>query len=253
MRGGIGRTTLIAVMLLAALPARAETLIVFSPNPFAPVLAALAPALQARTGDTMTVVRDTAGGLAQRIARGEPFDLAIVGAGALTAPATQAKFAADRADPLAKSGIGLAVRQGAPKPDIGSVEAFRQALLAAPSVAYTDPAAGGSSGIYLAGLFERLGIADAIRHKAVLVPGGLAAARIVSGEAAMALQQNSEVMMVAGAAYVGPLPAAIQSYTVYAAAVAASAEHPTGARALLADLQSEAGQQAMAAHGLERP
>ncbi len=84
------------------------------------------------------------------------------------------------------------MKDGAPRPDIGSVDAFKRALLDAPSVAMIDPAAGGSSGIYLAQLFERLGIADAIKPKAVLVPGGSVAERVVKGEAALAVHQISK-------------------------------------------------------------
>ena len=126
-------------------------------------------------------------------------------------------------------------------------------MLDAPSVAYIDPASGGSSGIYLAELFTQLGIADAIRRKVVLVPGGLAASRVDDGEAALALQQISELLVVGGVTLVGPLPPAIQNYTVYAAAIPVSARRPAAGRTLLTLLRSEAAVQALTAHGLEPP
>jgi molybdate transport system substrate-binding protein len=103
-------------------------------------------------------------------------------------------------------------------PDVSSVEQFRNALLQARKVAYIDPAAGGSSGIYLDGLFERWGIRDQVRAKAVLVPGGLVASRLMDGSADLAIHQISEIKAVPGAVLVGPLPAQIQNYTVYSAA-----------------------------------
>ena len=115
------------------------------------------------------------------------------------------------------------VRSGAPKPDIGSVEAFKKALLEAKSVAYIDPASGGSSGIYIAGLLDKLGIADQIKPKAKLKKGGYVADLIVSGEAELGIHQISEIVPVKEVTLVGPLPAEIQNYTIYAAGVGAGA------------------------------
>ena len=125
-----------------------------------------------------------------------------------------------RAD-LAKTGVGVVVKAGAPLPDIGTVEAFKRTLLAAKSVAYIDPAAGGSSGIYVGKLLERLGIAKEVNAKAVLVQGGEVAAHMVDGEAEVGIHQISEILAVKGAVLVGPLPAEIQNFTVYSAGVAA--------------------------------
>ncbi len=135
-------------------------------------------------------------------------------------------------------GIGVAVKAGAPKPDISSVAAFKATLLAAGKVAMIDPASGGSSGIYLMRLFETMGIADAIKAKAVLVPGGLVATRVVSGEADIAIHQISEILPVKGAELVGPIPAEIQNFTVYAAALSPTPSQPQQAAAFLAALAS---------------
>ena len=116
------------------------------------------------------------------------------------------------------------MKEGAPKPDVSTVEAFKRALLAAKSVAYIDPASGGSSGIYIDKLLERLGIADQIRPKAKLKKGGHVADLIVSGEAELGLHQISEIVPVKGAALVGPLPKEIQNTTTYAAGLSASTQ-----------------------------
>lgn len=149
--------------------------------------------------------------------------------------------------------IGVAVKEGAPKPDITTVEAFKLALLAAPSVTYIDPAAGGSSGIYLDGLLTRLGIGDQVRPKAVLMSGGYVAERLVSGDAALAIHQISELKAVAGVTVVGPLPAAIGSATIYTGAVAATAPQPEAAQALLAFLSSDAAVSVLSEKGMESP
>jgi molybdate transport system substrate-binding protein len=150
-------------------------------------------------------------------------------------------------------GIGVAVRQGAPAPDVSTVPAFEQALRQARAVAYIDPAAGGSSGIYLSQLFERLGVADAVRAKAVLVSGGLVAQRLVSGEADLAIHQISEILAVPGARLLGPLPASIQNYTVYAGGVAAMSAQPQAARALLEWLAGERARAMLRDKGMEAP
>ena len=145
------------------------------------------------------------------------------------------------------------MKQGTPAPDIGSVAAFRQALLAARAVAYIDPAAGGSSGIYLSQLFERLGIAPQIAPKAVLVPGGLVAQRLVSGEADIALHQISEILAVPGVTLVGPIPADIQNYTVYAGGISTATQDAPAAQAFLALLASERARAVLKDKGMEAP
>ena len=236
-----------------AAPARAADVIVLTVGAYKPVLLDLAQAFQAQSRDILQAANDTAGGIRARITRGEEADLVILPMAALTALAGEGKIVAGSAVPLAKVGIGGVVRPGAPLPDFGTVESFKQALLATPSIAYIDPSSGGSSGIYLASLFKRLGIAAAIARKAVLVPGGLAASRVDNGEAAMALQQISELKLVSGAVFVGPLPPEIQSYTDYGGAIPTAARRPAAGRALLGFLRGTEGMRALAARGLEAP
>lgn len=131
--------------------------------------------------------------------------------------------------------------------------AFTHALLAARAVAYVDPASGGSSGTYLSGLFGRLGIADRIGPKAVLVPGGLVAARVVSGEADLALHQVSEILAVPGARLAGPVPAKLQSYTAYVGAVGAASRDAAAAGAFLRDLAGAEAARVLEQKGMEPP
>jgi molybdate transport system substrate-binding protein len=125
------------------------------------------------------------------------------------------------------------VKAGTPLPDISTVEAFKRTLLAAKSVAYIDPKAGGSSGIYVGKLLEKLGIADEVNAKAVLVHGGAVATHVVDGEAEIGIHQISEILAVKGAVLVGPLPAAIQNFTVYSAGVSSAAGDPAATSALV--------------------
>ena len=234
------RLALALVGLLAASGAmvQAAEVKVLTAGAFKPVVQDLAPAFEA-AGDRLVIQNDTAGALLRRIEAGEAFDLLVLPRDGLERLAQQGRVTG--AVPLARVAIGVAVKEGAPKPDISSVAAFRATLLAAPSVAYIDPAAGGSSGIYLAGLFERLGIADAIKAKAVLVPGGLVATRVADGRASVALHQMSELLVVPGVTIVGVLPAEIQNHTVYAGAIATQAPQAEAARRLLAMLAMLAG------------
>jgi molybdate transport system substrate-binding protein len=136
------------------------------------------------------------------------------------------KIAAGSATTLARVGIGVGIKAGTPAPDISTEAAFKATLLHARAIAYIDPASGASSGIYLAKLFETLGIAAAMAPKSVLVKGGLSADTLLDGRADLALQQISEIIAVPGVSLVGPLPAAIQHETTYAGAVAAATAEP---------------------------
>lgn len=244
--------------LLAALACLAATqlvaaakLKVLSAGAFKPVLVALQPAFEQQTGHRLVIQNDTAGALQKRIAGGEAFDVVF------SSPASLQPLAAKLADqpplPLAKVAIGVAVKRGAPLPDISTVDAFRKLVVQAKSVAYIDPAAGGSSGIYLDRLFERWGIAPQVRAKAVLVPGGLVATRVVDGQAEVAIHQISEILAVPEAVLVGPLPAEIQNYTVYAGAVSATSANGAAVRQLFDALRSAEMGAILQVKGMQAP
>ncbi|MEJ5991807.1 substrate-binding domain-containing protein [Ramlibacter sp. PS3R-8] len=231
----------------------AAELRVLTAGAFKPVLLALQPAFERQTGHRLVIDNDTAGALQKRITGGEVFDVVFSSPASLQPLRAAGKLAAEEPLPLARVAIGVAVRKGAPLPDIGSVDAFRAMVVNARSVAYIDPAAGGSSGIYLDRLFERWGIAPQVRAKAVLVPGGLVAQKVVDGSADIAIHQISEILAVPDAVLVGPLPAEIQNYTVYAGAVSAQATQPGAARELLDALRGPQASQVLATKGMEKP
>jgi molybdate transport system substrate-binding protein len=216
------------------------------------VVVAITDDFQKRTSNKLTIDNDTTGGLVKRIEGGAAFDVTVLPPGALADLAKKGLITGG-VTPIARVGVGVAVKAGAPVPNIGTVDAFKRALLAAKSVAYIDPASGGSSGIYVTQMLEKLGIADAIKPKAKLKQGGYVADLVASGDAEIGIHQISEILPVSGVTLVGPLPPEIQNYTVYAAGIGASAKQPEAAKALVDWL---AGQQAAAvlkAKGMDRP
>jgi molybdate transport system substrate-binding protein len=241
----------LAVAIAIALPgaAQADTLKVLTAGAFKQVLLAVIPQFQA-SGRDIKWENDTVGNITKRIEAGEVFDLVIASPAALDTLGKSGKLAGGAVD-LAKVGVGVAVREGAAKPDISSVDAFKQALLAAKAVAYIDPASGGTSGIYVSGLIDKLGIGEEIRRKSVLVPGGAAAERVASGEAELAVHQISEILPVKGVVLVGPLPPSIQRYTVYSAGIAAATNEKPAAQALIDLVRSSAGASAIKSTGME--
>ena len=214
---------------------------------------AVAPEFERRTGDRLVVEGGTAGAVTRQVLVGEAFDVVIVTQEGVDALARQGKVDARSAQPLARVGIGAAVREGAARPKIGTADEFRQALLGARAIAYIDPAAGGSSGIYLSQLFERMDIAAQVKRKAVLVDGGLVADKLVDGQADMALQQMSELMGVPGIAVLGPIPQEFQHFTTYVAAVGGASADKAAARALIEQLQGAPARRFAAEHGMQAP
>ena len=210
-----------SLSLAGASGAAAAEIKVLTAGAFKQMVLALVPDFEKQSGHKVTVDNGTAGELKQRIEGGEAFDVAVITPGVIDELVSKGKIASGTKVNIASVGVGVVVKDGAPKPDISTVDKFKQALLAAKSVAYIDPAAGGSSGIYVGKLLERLGIAKEVNAKAVLVHGGEVATHVVDGEAEVGIHQISEILAVKGAVLVGPLPAAIQNFTVYAAGVAA--------------------------------
>jgi molybdate transport system substrate-binding protein len=242
---------MVAGMLMSGGASAAE-LKVLTAGAMKTVVLALAPQFESQ-GHKLIVDNDTAGGLTKRIEGGETFDVAVITPGVIDMLIEKGKIAAGTRTNLARVGVGVMVKEGTPKPDIGNVEAFKQALVAAKSVAYIDPESGGSSGIYLAGLFDKLGIGEAIKPKAKLKRGGYVADLIVSGEAELGLHQISEILPVKGVTLVGPLPAEIQNYTTYAVGLSATAENAEAAKVFIGLLSSPAATAVLREKGMERP
>jgi molybdate transport system substrate-binding protein len=224
---------------------------VLTAGAFKQVVLALVPDFETQTGNKVIVDNDTAGGLQKRIESGEAFDVAIITPTIVDGLAASGKIVPNSRVNLATVSIGVVVKEGAPKPDIGTVEAFKNALLSAKSVAYIDPASGGSSGIYVDKLLERLGIADQVRPKAKLKKGGYVADLIVSGEAELGVHQISEIVPVKGAVLVGPLPKEIQNTTTYAAGLSAAAQNKDAAQALIKTFSGPAAANVFKAKGME--
>ena len=239
-----------ALLLLLVSPAPAQTLKVLTAGAFKEVVLGVVPAFEAQSGLEVEVANDTAGALIRSIEAGQGFDLVVVTREGIERLATGGRVEPGTRRDLATVGIGVAVRQGAPAPPLATVEQFKEALRAARRIAYIDPASGGSSGIYLDGLFKRLGMAEIVRPKAVLVPGGAAAERLVSGEADLAIHQISEILPVKGVTLAGVLPAEIQHYTTYAGGISPQTAAPDAARALLAALASVQAADLMRARGM---
>jgi len=180
-----------------------------------------------------------------RLKGGESVDLVILSAASLD-ELRKTGLISDRTD-LARSGIGVAVKSGARKPDISSGEAVKRAVLAARGIAYST----GPSGIYLMGLFQRMGIAESIKSKVKQVQGEPAGGVVARGEAEIAFQQVSELLPVPGIDFVGPLPADIQQITVFSAGLHVAAKQPGAARALVKFLTAPAAAPVIRKKGME--
>lgn len=217
------------------------------------VVVAVIGDFEQQTGHKVAIDNDTAGGLAKRIGGGEAFDVAIITPAVIDDLTGKGKIVAGSRIDLAKVGMGVAVKEGAPVPDVGTVDAFKRALLGAKSVAYIDPKAGGSSGIYFDKLLDRLGIGDQVRAKAKLKAGGYVAELVASGEAEIAIHQISEIVPVKGVTLAGPLPAEIQNTTVYAGGIASNAKDGAAAKALVAFLAGPATDLVLKGKGMQKP
>jgi molybdate transport system substrate-binding protein len=190
----------------------------------------LIPAFEKSSGHKVVTIFAGTGDMMKRIGGGETVDLVILPAAMIADLTKQGKLVAGSSTAVAQSGIGVAVRAGAPKIDISSGEALKNALLATKSIGLSS----GPSGVYLAGLFQRWGIADPIKGKLVQVPGGMAVGEVVArGEAAIGFQQVSELLPIKGIDFVGPLPADIQEMTVFSAGLHVAAGAPDAAKALV--------------------
>jgi molybdate transport system substrate-binding protein len=247
------RLILIGLFALTGLGgAAAADLKLLTAGAYKPVALELVPEFEKRTGHKVTVENDTAGGLARRVTDGEYFDVVVMPPGRM-GPLLGSKIVESSAKVLARVGIGVAVKQGAPMPDISSVEAFKKTLLAARAIAYTDPASGGTAGTYLANLFEKMGIAAELKPKTVLVRGGYSAEKIMSGEADIAMQPTSELLAVPGTTLVGPIPLEVQHYIAYSGGVSAASRNSAAADALLLMLADPSNLPLLKKKGMTEP
>lgn len=225
---------------------------VLSAGAVQPMVDSLGAEFERETGHKLILNFGTAGALRDRLQSGEKADLAVLSAAAIEALEKAGLFVPGSKTDVGRTVTGVAVREGVPLPDISTVEAFKNALLAARKVSYTDPKGGGSSGTFFAALLERLGIADAVNAKAVLLGRGYEVAEAVaSGEVDIGTTFVSEILTVKGAKVVGPLPPGLHNVNTYTGAVLAGSAHRDVAAALLRKLIDPANRARWTAAGLE--
>jgi molybdate transport system substrate-binding protein len=230
---------LVAAAICLAEPSDAADLKVISAGAVRGLIGQIIDDYSGRTGQKFDFTIGTTGQLRTIIASGQPADLIICSAPLMAELEKTGKFTSGSRTDLGRVGIGVAVRDGAAALDVATPETFRAALVAARSIAFTNPAEGGTSGIYFTGLAERLGIGEAVKAKAVLTKGGHeAAVEVAQGRAEMAIVFISEAVAVKGVTLAGPLPPSLQDYSVYAAAIPASSTDPAAARAFVTALAS---------------
>jgi molybdate transport system substrate-binding protein len=205
-------------------------------------------------GHKLVVTWGTAPMLVKRIEDGDTADVVVLSRGGIDALQKQGKIAAGSDVTLASSGVGIAVKAGAPKPDISTPEALKRALLAAKSIAYSEPSAGGASGVYFAKLLERMGIAEQMKPKTKYPPpGGFSANLLITGEAELAVQQKPELLYVAGVEVIGLLPGDLNVVTEFAAAIMAGCKNGEAGKALIKMLQSPEAISVFRSKGLDTP
>jgi molybdate transport system substrate-binding protein len=212
------------------------------------VMGELAPAFERASGHNLSFAYDPASAIKRQIEGGATFDVAIVTKPVLDDLADQGKILPDTCIDVGRCGLGVSVRQGARKPDIATVEAFKRALLAAKSVVRSKD---GTSGAYFEKLLDRLGIAEAMRGKIVLGPSGRVAVLVAKGEVEMAVQQISELLPVTGTQFVGPFPPDLQLYTVFSAGVATACKEQEAAKAFVKFITAPSAVPLFKAKGLE--
>ncbi|HHA1936110.1 TPA: molybdate ABC transporter substrate-binding protein [Enterobacter ludwigii] len=231
--------------------AQAGEISVISTVAFKPAFARLAEQYQANTGNTLHITYGTIAGLKKQIEKGATADVYILSRPVLDELQEQGKVVRGSIVNIGSSYVAIGVRAGAPRPDISTTAKLKSALLSAKSVSYADPAKGGASGVYFAGVLRQLGIAEQLQNRTVLVPGAEAGEMVMSGRAEIAVAQASEIAAVPGMQVVGPLPGEFNRTIIFAAGIGATSTSPAEARALIALLNSPAGVAVLRAGGMD--
>jgi molybdate transport system substrate-binding protein len=213
---------------------------------------AVARTFTAGSGQKVDLIFGTVGALHARLDVGEAADVLVLSAPLIGRLEQSGLLLAESSKTIGSTGIVVAVREGASKPDIASEVSFKAALVNARSIAFSDPAIGGSAGVYLAGLFERMDLADLIRRKGLpQQSGGEVARRVAEGVAEIGMTQRSEMMAVKGVCVVGPLPAGLRNDTIYRAAVHAESSNTNAALDFIAKLIAPEARELLATAGLD--
>jgi molybdate transport system substrate-binding protein len=252
MVGRIGTGALAAALIIAAAPARAADIDAMISTAMKAAVEELAPPFERASGHALRVVYGPSGGLARRLDGGEAADLVIVESKVLDELIRQGRVAPGRTD-LARTAIGIAVRKGAPRPDVSSADALRRALLAARSIGHTAPSGGGVTAGHIEGVFEKLGIAAQVAPKVRLAaggPDGRVSVLVSSGEAEIGLQLVSELMSNPEVDVIGLLPPELQLTAVISAGITPGARQVEAARAFIRHLATPEAMAVYKARGL---
>jgi molybdate transport system substrate-binding protein len=250
-RWWIVATLVLGLSLAHASDASAERITVLCSNGFKAVLQDLAPQFEQATKHEVSIRYSVSAELKRRIENGEPFDLAILTTGLIDDLIKAKRVATDTRAPLARSGMALAIRRGAPKPDVRTVEALKATLIASRSIAFAKE---GSGGIYLIALLNRLGLTDQMTPKfRPTTTGDDVSQAVARGEAELGVLPLSEILPVPGVELAGPFPADVQDYSVMVAGVGTAAAHPAAASALIEFLTSSSALPVIEKKGMERP
>ncbi len=238
---------IIALMTTASI--RAAEIKILASNGVREALLELAPAFERETGNKLVIGFGLAAALKRQIEAGEAFDLAILPAAGLDDLAKQGKVEAGSRAPIARSGVGIGIRKGAPRPDIGTAEALKRTLLSAKSITWAKE---GASGVYFAGMLERMGIAERMKPKIVpAASGGEVGKLVAGGQVQLGVILVNELMAAPGVEVLGPLPAELQNYTVFHAGVGVGSKDSSAAKALIKFLTTPAAGAVFRAKGQE--
>jgi molybdate transport system substrate-binding protein len=243
-----------AASISFATPASAAEIKVISAGAVRSVIAGMIEDYRARSGDSFDFTVGTTGQLRDAIASGRSADLLITSAPLMTELEKTGKLTPGSRTDLGRVGIGVAIREGAPAPDFSTPAAFQKMLLDAKSVTYTAPELGGTSGVHVLVLLKKFGIYDAVAKKAIHAKGGIdISQKVARGEAEIGITLISEIVPVKGARMAGPLPEALQLWTIYTSAIPMSSKEPSAARAFVNALTSPAMAARWTAGGFEPP
>ena len=237
----------IAVALANPVVAAAAEIKIFTARALATVLAEIGGEFERATGHTLVVISDLPTSFLRRVEAGEHFDLLISGSVPVDEWIRDGRLIATTRTDIARSGIGVEVRAGAPKPDISSVDAFKRALLNAKSIAYLKV----GSGVYLDGLLERLGIHTAIKSRVTRPDSDIVSELVAKGEIELGMTVITQILTTPGVDLVGPLPREIQSYVTFVAAVGAESNAKDAAKDLIQFLKSPRAIAVIRAQGME--
>ena len=244
----IGSFVAAAASLLLSSMASAADIKVLAAGATEEIFAELVPQFEKSSGHKVVTTFTGTASIKKQISAGEVYDLVIVGGPEIDAFIQQGKIVPGSRTDLVKSGVGVAVRAGSPKPDISSSEALKMTLLAAKSVGIST----GPSGVHMASLFERMGISDQIQPKLKQTTSGVRIGSIIaSGEAEIGFQQISELIHSPGLDYIGPLPSEAQKITVYSAGIHSGAKQQEAAKALVKSLSAPAAAVVIKKYGME--